>query len=164
MTVLEQADSWTHVQVEDGKDGWVLNQFLQNKVPDSIELEKLKKTHAALVLEAETLRKNNQDLSEKVDKLTADLTQRQNEFESANNAYETLKKESASFLELQADLKKTSESLREQKEKADRLENELSSLYNDKRLKWFGLGAGVLFVGIMIGFITKPQRRRSALL
>ena len=111
----------------------------------------------------DALKDENRTLMEKSDKLAAELSQRQNELATLNTNYENLKNESAAFLELQADHKKTVADLSVQTEKAERLENELASVYNDKRLKWFLLGAGVLLIGIIIGFVTKPQRRRSAL-
>jgi len=163
MTVMEQTGDWTRVRLEDDKDGWVLNRFLQSTVPDSVALKKLQKTYTALKDEADALRDENRALMEKSDKLATDLSQRQNELDTLNSTYENLKNESTAFLELRTNHEKTVAALSEQTEKAERLENELASVYNDKRLKWFSLGAGVLLIGIIIGFITKPQRRRSAL-
>lgn len=163
LTVLEEGEKWTRIQLENGNAGWVLNQFLQTKVPDYILLDKLQKVHSSLSNEAETLKDKNRELLVRVENLTSDLHQTQKELEALSTTHETLKNESATFLELQTAHRQTVKELAQQKEKADRLENELTSLTNDKRLKWFLLGAGVLFVGIIIGFITKPQRRRSTL-
>jgi len=164
MTVLAEQEDWTQVQLGDGKEGWVLAQFLQTKVPDAILLENLQKKHASLTTEADTLRNENQGLKEQVATLTSDLDTCRSEYDTLNTAHEALKTDSADFLELQATHESTVKELAAQKEKADRLEDELSGLINDKRLKWFLLGAGVLLVGIIIGFITKPQRRRSSLM
>ena len=164
MTVLEQSEDWTRVQLTGDKEGWVLAQFLQTKVPDAILLENLQKKHVSLSAEANTLTTENQDLREKVATLTTDLDSYRGRYDTLNATHETLKTESTDFLELQTTHETTLKELATQKEKADRLENELSSLITDKRLKWFLLGAGVLLVGIVLGFITKPQRRRSSLL
>jgi SH3 domain protein len=164
MTVLEESEEWTQVQLSDGKEGWVLKQFLQTKVPDAILLASLQKKHDALTAEAGTLRDENQNLKERVAALGSDLETSRSELGSLSTAHETLKTESSEFLELQAKYKSTAKELAAQTEKANRLEDELSGLINDKRLKWFLLGAGVLIVGMIIGFITKPQRRRSSLL
>lgn len=163
MTIMEQTGDWTRVQLEDGKDGWVLSRFLQSTVPDGVALKKLQKTYSALKDEADALKDENRTLKEKSETLAVELSRYQNEFAALNTAHENLKSESSAFLELQANHKKVMAELSEQKENAERLENELTSLYNDKRLNWFLLGAGVLLIGIIIGFITKPQRRRSAL-
>ena len=149
--------------IKDDKDGWVLSRFLQDKVPDSVTLIKLQKAYSALKDEAGNLKDENRGLVEKSDKLTAELSQRQNELAALNTSYEKLKSESADFLELQAKYKKAVADLSEQKKNIEQLENELSSVYNDKRLNWALVGAGVLLIGIIMGFIMKPQRRRSAL-
>ena len=109
------------------------------------------------------MKDENRALTEKSDKLAAELSQRQNDLTTLNGAYETLKKESAGFLELQTNHKKAVAELSDQKEKIDQLESELASVYNDKRLNWVLVGAGVLLIGMVIGFIVKPQRRRSIL-
>ena len=164
MTVLEQSENWTRVQLTDDKEGWVLTQFLQTKVPDAILLENIQKQHDLLSVKANTLTTENQDLKEKVAALTADLDSYRSKYDTLDATHEALKTESADFLELQTTHETLTNELATQKAKADRLENELSSLITDKRLKWFLLGAGVLIVGIALGFITKPQRRRSSLL
>lgn len=163
MTVLEETEEWTRVQLDDDKDGWVLTRFLQSKIPDSITLKKLQKTYSALKNEADALKEENRALMEKSEMLAAELSQRQNEFGTLNTTYETLKNESADFLELQANHEKVVAELSKTKEKIGQLESELSSVYNDKRMNWVLVGAGVLLIGIIIGFITKPQRRRSVL-
>ena len=163
VTVLEETEEWTRVQLDDDKDGWVLTRFLQSKVPDTVTLEKLQKTYSALKDEADALRDENRALMEKSETLSAELSRRQNEFGALNTTYETLKNESADFLELQANHEKVVAELSETKEKIGQLESELSSVYNDKRMNWVLVGAGVLLIGIIIGFITKPQRRRSLL-
>jgi SH3 domain protein len=164
MTVLEETEKWTQVQLANDKEGWVLKQYLQTEVPDAILLANLQKKHDSLTAEADTLRDENRDLKERVAALSANLETCRGEFGSLNTAHETLKTESSEFLELQTRHKSTEKELATQTEKANRLENELADLINDKRLKWFLLGAGVLIVGMVIGFITKPQRRRSSLL
>lgn len=164
VTVLGESEAWTQVQLADGKEGWLLTQYLTAKVPDTIQLKSLRKKHDTLIAETDTLKNENQGLKEKVATLTTDLDSCRSEYDTLNSTHETLKTESADFLELQASHKSAVKELAAQKEKADRLEEELSGLINDQRLKWFLLGAGVLLLGIIIGFITKPQRRRSSLL
>jgi SH3 domain protein len=164
MTVLEQSEEWARVQLPGDKEGWVLTQFLQTKIPDAILLENLQKKHDSLSADADILTAENRELKEKVAALTSELDSCQGDYDTLNTTHDTLQADSAEFLELQTIHKSTVKELAAQTEKADRLEEELSGLINDKRLKWFLLGAGVLLVGIVIGFITKPQRRRSSLL
>ncbi len=164
MTVLDQSDDWTQVQLADGKEGWVLTQFLQTKVPDAIVLEKLQKTYTSLSAESDKLKSENKELNEKVTALTANLDSCQSEHNKLNTDYETLKTESTDFLTLQANYKATVKELKAEKEKTEKLEKELSDLVYDKRLWWIIAGACILLTGMILGFILKPQRRRSSLL
>ena len=160
MTVLEKMDDWTQVQLSDGKEGWVLTQFLQSKVPDAIALEKLQKKYSALSNEAETLKNENRALGDQVATLTADLETCRQEHAALTGNYETLKSDSSDFLSLQSTHKTTVKELAAEKEKTDKLEDEL----NDKRLTWIIAGASILLIGIILGFVLKPQRRRSSLM
>ena len=90
MTVLEETEEWTRVQMDDDKDGWVLTRFLQSKVPDSVTLQKLQKTYSALKDEADALKNENRALMEKSEKLAAELSQCQTELDALNTTYETL--------------------------------------------------------------------------
>lgn len=155
---------WAQIRLQNGKEGWVLNHFLQGTPPSGILLAELQTKHQELSAKAEKLAQDNSSLETKLSEMTQELQQHQKTIETLSASYDTLKKESADFIALQADYNKTKSSYKEQKEKADKLENELATLYNDKRLKWFIAGAGVLVFGIIIGFVTKPQRRRSKLI
>jgi SH3 domain protein len=160
MTVLQESEEWTQVQLADGKEGWVLTQFLQSKVPDAIQLENLRKKYDTLTAEADILKNENQGLKEQVAALTGDLDSSRNEYNTLNSAHETLKTESSEFLELQAAHKAAVEDLAAEKEKTGNLQDEL----NDRRLTWIIAGASILLIGIILGFVLKPQRRRSSLL
>lgn len=157
-------DEWTQIRLPSGKEGWVLKHFLQEDPPSSILLAQLKDKHHELDVRAEKLSLENNELHQKINAMSQELDQHRQRVDTLNKDYDSLKKESADFLALQMDFKQTKEALRIQQDKADKMENELAKLYNDKRLWWFLAGAGVLFGGILIGFITKPQRRRSKLL
>lgn len=163
VTVIEQTDDWTRIQLESGKEGWVLKRFLQKGIPDRLALAELRQKHQALLQESKILRQENLQLKETTGKIGTDLASNRKSFEELSASYELLKKASSDFLTLQTDYKKTSAQLAKEKSRADQFENELATLYNDRRMTWFLTGAGVLVIGIIIGFITKPQRRRSVL-
>jgi SH3 domain protein len=160
MTVIDAGEDWTQVQLSDGKEGWVLTQYLQSKIPDAIQLERLQKKHAALTDEASTLKTQNAALSDQVATLTTDLESCRQQYAALTGNYENLKTDSADFLTLQSDHKKIKKELATEKEKTDKLEDEL----NDKRLTWIIAGASILLIGIILGIVLKPQRRRSSLM
>ena len=74
-TILTRGDGWTKVRTAEGKEGWVSAGFLQSSPPAGIELERLKQ-------DAEDLRKQVAELSEK----TVDLRASNDEIESKDEA------------------------------------------------------------------------------
>jgi len=70
-TILTRGDGWTKVRTADGKEGWVSAGFLQVSPPARIQLERVER-------EAEDLRKQVAELSEK----TTDLRATKDELES----------------------------------------------------------------------------------
>jgi uncharacterized protein YgiM (DUF1202 family) len=70
-TILTRGDGWTKIRTADGKEGWVSAGFLQVSPPARIQLERVER-------EAEDLRKQVAELSEK----TTDLRATKDELES----------------------------------------------------------------------------------
>jgi SH3 domain protein len=164
MTILEEQEDWSHIRLEDGRDGWVLNRYIQPDAPDTTSSSPPPQSSTAPAAPPGESDASIQELNSKIATLTAEMTRRQNEMNALKTAYDSLKEDSGVFLDLQEKYKAMSAELSAQKERADRAENDFSSLYNKERLKWFVAGAGVLLVGVLLGFITKPQRRRTSLL
>jgi SH3 domain protein len=162
--VLKSEDEWTLIRLLNGKEGWVISRFLTDQTPDSIVLETLKKNYSALQAKAASLMEENKMLKDENGKLSNDLGATQKKEKNLSTDYETLKRESKKFLELQEKYKESTSKLAEQTQKADKYEDELTKLLWNKNIKWFLSGAGVLILGFIIGFSTKRQRRHSSLL
>lgn len=162
--ILKAEDEWTMVRLLNGKEGWVISRFLTDQTPDSIQLEALKKNNSALQAKAASLMEENKALKDENRKLSSDLNTSEKKEKDLSKDYETLKRESKQFLDLQAKYKASTSKLAEQTQKAEKYEDELTKLLWNKNIKWFLSGAGVLILGFIIGFSTKRQRRHSSLL
>lgn len=162
--ILKPESDWTLIRLLDGKEGWVISRFLTDQTPDSIQLEALKNNHSALQTKAASLLEENKALKAENKKLGIDLKTSETKQEDLSKSYETLKKESKQFLDLQAKYKESTSKLAVQTQKAEKYEDELTRLLWNKNIKWFLSGAGVLILGFIIGFSTKRQRRHSSLL
>ncbi len=160
----EPVEEWSFVRLTDGKEGWVLSRFLKSKEPDRLVLDRLKKKHNVLKKQAVSTIEENKVYKKENKKLNSELKTNKEISREIKSSYEALKKESAEFLELKSNYEKTSSNLIEQTKKAEKLEEELTSLLLHQNIKWFLSGAGVLLLGFVIGFSTKRQRRRSSLL
>ncbi len=160
----EPEKDWALVRITNGKEGWVLTRFLTPKEPDGLVLDRLKKKHNVLKNQAVSTIEENKVYKKENKKLNLEVKTNKEISKKIKSSYETLKKESAEFLELKSNYGKTSSKLIEQTKKAEKLEEELTSILLHQNIKWFLSGAGVLLLGFVIGFSTKRQRRQSSLL
>jgi len=162
--ILKAENEWTMVRLLNGKEGWVISRFLTDKTPDSIQLEALKKNHSTLQTKAASLMEENKALKAENKKFGIDLNTSESKQRGLSKSYETLKRESKKFLDLQAKYKESTSKLAVETQKAEKYEDDLTKLLWNKNIKWFLSGAGVLILGFIIGFSTKRQRRHSSLL
>ena len=162
--VVQPGDEWTLVRLANGKEGWVINRFLTDKLPSDIELNTLKSKYEALRASASEMQEKNSLLKAENEKLTTEFAVSRKKLQETTDDYEALKTDSKEFLKLQSEFKAASSKLAEQTKKAEKFEDELTKLLWNQNIKWFLSGAGVLILGFIIGFSTKRQRRRSSLL
>jgi len=162
--VLEQADQWTRVRVPSGKEGWVVSRFLTFKRSSSIELQELKQKHEGLLAVADSPFKEITRLEKENHRLRAELAFSDKALSELKKAHETLKSKSAKLLKVQARYQNSASQLSKHKQKAEKLEAELSKLEMRQGVRWFLSGAAVLFVGFLMGYSARRQRRRSSLL
>jgi len=162
--VLEPDDQWTKVRLPGGKEGWLVSRFLTSKIPSSIALQELKQKHEALLALADSPYKEITKLQEENQRLSSELSFSDKALSELTESYEALKSKSAKLSKVQAGYQNSASQLTEQKQRADKLEAELSKLEMRHHIRWFLSGAAVLFVGFLMGFSTKQKRRRSSLL
>lgn len=132
MEVLEDGEEWVHVRLLDGTEGWVMKQYVTTTKPSRLQLEELQQAHASLTSRSDELAKANEAL-------TAANQQ-------ANAALEEKTKALAELTREHNELKQSSDS---------------SSFQMRKYLIFFFSGAGILFIGILLGLVMKRQRRKS---
>ena len=130
--ILEDGEEWVMVRLQDGKEGWVLKRYLSARKPSQLLLEELQRSHARL----------------------SDST---GEIENEN---EVLKAENA---RLKSSLEENTQALAELSQRYEALEeaSEASNFQMRKYLIFFFSGAGILFIGILLGLVMKRQRRKS---
>ena len=164
LKVIQSENDWSQVRLLSGTEGWVLNRFITDIRPSRFELDRLKKKHEELMAQSVSLFDANKTYKVKNKQLSSELLNSKKMLGNVSKSYETLKSESADFLKLQSTYNKTASELAEQNKKAEKLEEGLSKLLFQHNIKWFLSGAGVLLVGLLIGFSAKRQRRKSSLL
>ena len=163
LELMEAGEEWSRVQLPNGQEGWVLSRYLTPNETSNVKLERLQEQHKNLTAQAAELLEENKMLKAENEKLRAEFEANQEAMVKSRNDYETLKAESAEFLTLKSKYTTAVSQLTEQTDRAQKLEEQLTQLEMNTYIKWFLAGSGVLIVGFIIGFSTKRQRRRPAL-
>ena len=162
--VLQTQEDWTQVRLPSGKEGWVQSRYLSAEPTSKIKLEQLEIRHKNLTAQAATLLEENTKLKREKRKLNAELADNQTTLNKISKDFDSLKADSAEFLNLKTKYDATAVELAEKTKKLAILEEELSKLELYNYIKWFLAGSGVLLVGFIVGFSAKRQRRRPSLL
>jgi SH3 domain protein len=162
--VVEPGQEWSLVRIFDGQEGWILNRYLIPNETNKLNLERLDAEHSNLKTKFRTTFEENSKLKTENKKLSSALAATEKALTQVRNDYESLKASSAEFLTLKSNFKKTSTKLSEQTKRADELEEKVEKLTFSNYISWFLAGSGVLFVGFILGFSTKRQRRQASLL
>ncbi len=164
--ILGEEGRFLHVRTEDGKEGYVLKQYITDRVPKTIqlarqadEIAKLKQQLAALSdggkqaqQQAEALARENAELK---DKLAAALAQR----DSVDKKYRKLLADSANLVQLTQERDQLRQENARLAAEVTRLNEENTSLLTTGSIKWFLAGAGVLFFGWVMGKLSRKKRR-----
>jgi SH3 domain protein len=164
LTVLEEGEEWTLIELPDERQGYVLTRFISQAPPARLALDKIRTAYDALQTRAQTLATENERLLSENRSLQTQLKEIRGELSTVEGQYTTLKSESSDFFSLKKRYERTAASLRQNTERVQQLEAEVSRLELRKNIRWFLSGAGVLVLGFLIGFSAKKQRRRSSLL
>jgi SH3 domain protein len=135
VAILEENEGWTHVRLANGKQGWMVKNYLTRERPAHMLLEELQKRHAELESRANRLADENRQLKSQNAQISKSLNTKTSAMESLTQNYTELKKD--------ADAK---------------------SFQMRKYLVFFFSGAGILFIGILLGLVMKRQRRKSSYL
>ena len=162
--VMQTDGDWVRVRLPDDREGWVLSRYLTFGETSSIKLGKLQNKYKALSSQITALLEENTQLNKENKGLRSGIDQMEKTVEEVDKSYENLKTEAAEYLTLKAKYARTNAQLAEKIQIAEKLKKEIERLENRQTIRWFISGAGVLFLGFIIGFSAKRQRRRSSLI
>lgn len=164
LEVLEDGERWSKVRLPDGREGWVLSQYLVGEPASRDLLEGLKAKHQSLTEQAERLMADNERLTEENRKLQAEVAEYEKALEALRADYDALQRDSAGFTALKQKYEKTAAELEDKTKRLTQLEDQVASMELNHLIKWFLAGSGVLVAGFFLGFASRRPRRRSSLL
>ena len=165
LEIIEQEEKWSHVKVMNSDtelEGWVLNQYLMERVPYEIQAKTLLAENQKL---KENLGKINKDqMSTEKDKkeISSQYNQTLSELTSLKKAYESLKNASSEYLSLKAEYDENLSKLNATEKILNEVEIENATIKKSQNYLWFGTGALVLLFGLIIGSILGRQSRKRS--
>jgi len=163
--VLEELPSgWLRVRLPDNREGWMVGRLLTPNPPVETAISELRSENADLKQQIEMLTEEKARLKQEQERLQGALSEQTKIGEGLKQSYEALREKDPEFLTLKAAHDKVSEKLAKSTRREAALEKKLEDVESAYYLKWFLAGAGVLLMGIFIGFQTRRARRRSSLL
>lgn len=175
--ILEEDGEYTKVQTEAGEIGYIKQNYLTTTTPRSAIIKQLQRERDRLAAKAGEMQqqvtaatsKSNQSQQELTTQLKAskaqagelqkELQETQATLTQTTRAYQTLQKDTKEVVEISKERDQLRKTNQELTTTVTDLEKEVEGLALTGIIKWFLAGAGVLFVGWVIG--KSSGRRRS---
>ncbi len=162
VSLIEVDGDWANVRLVSGKEGWILKRYLSDEQPLQDQISDLQQNKVQL---EEGLVETDARLTELIQvhgQTEQDLTVCMAERNSTNEDYQLLQQETADVVQTKKRLTATEKQLNEITNRLTELQLENTDLQKKTSLIWFLAGAGVLFTGLLIGFLSgKRNKKRS---
>ena len=160
--VLEEDDTFSRVRTSRGTEGWVPTEYL-SPIPSAAD--RLVAAEAKIT-RLEDLAKSGDrksfDLMNQLEEMTSRAERLDAELTAAQSELSEIRQVSANAIE-------TYEKQQRLSEQNDRLRNELEDLAAERerlaenlQRQWLLMGAGLIFIGLVLGTIIKSRPRKSA--
>lgn len=164
--ILEEDKTYVKVRTPKGTEGYIRKQYITKELPKALQIKQLQAEILKLQQDLAQVQQKSQDSIENADRdqarietLTAQLNQSQQELQTVKTKYEELLKNSENVLNLTAE----NEQLIEQNGLINSellvLREENQNFHRSNMIQWFIAGAGVFFGGWLIGKISRKKQR-----
>lgn len=162
--MLEKSEEWSLVRTPQGKEGWVLNRYISTSQPSAMVLERVRKDYEILTAKHKDLKERFDQLDAQKKATDADLTQKRRSIDELTVAHETLKRESADFLNLKQRHHEMATELEAEKARSAKLDEENLDMKRNYIIHWVLAGGGIMLIGFLIGLFSSSRRHpRSSL-
>jgi SH3 domain protein len=173
----EKGDPYVKVRLPSGEEGYVLRQYLTDKTPKPVIIDRLKNEVAQLQNKLDEVEKKRDQLAEELQLIRKEKSGKENELNSYVAGLETelaktkqnlqmLKEEYDTLVDKSKRVVEISTELDTLKEQNMRLTSDVRFLREEKNrlmrsgvIKWFLAGGGVFFFGWLIGKISRKKKQ-----
>ncbi len=163
VTVLEsnRETGYSKIQLANGKTGYVLTRQLQKEPVARDRLAAMEKRIRELEASPNELSKRLATLSREHEELQRKHAELQREKDRIQNELDTLKRTAANAVQIAQERKKLRKQVATMSRQLADQEQEIRELKNSTTQRWFLIGGGVLFGGILLGLILPHLRVRK---
>ena len=166
VALLEVDGDWARIELDSGKQGWILKRYLSDEIPLKDQVVELVRNKVGLeqkLIETET---HLTELMQVNSQTEQDLIVCMDESETVKGDYQSLQQDTADVVQTKEKLADTEKRFDELSNLLGGLQLENEALKNNSSLIWFLTGSGVLLLGLLIGVIAgkKSKKRYSSLL
>ena len=159
LTVLETDRDAGYTKVRTGsREGWVLTRYLMNQPAAKDQLTEALETIKVMKAGASTAQTDLIALRETHQKLQREAKRLTNENQSLSKELTSIKKTAANALNLDSENKKLSKDFLSLERNHQLLQQQSEALKDRREKDWFIAGAGVLIVGMILGFVIPKMR------
>jgi len=163
MEIIDKGEEWSQVRLPSGREGWVLNRFIQEELPVKMQFETLQKKYNDLLSGADEPLQKLKEVTNANTRLRTELAKTKRDFGALQKSYKELRETTADARRIKTERDQLSQQLAENSKETRRLKIALETAEKKSTQWWFIAGAGVLFFGFIIGFAVRPRRKRSSL-
>lgn len=160
--VIEETGYYKKVRLASGKEGWMLGRFLSPDPPLDSVVEKLRGEKSKWQEKTSAVNLKIEELTLTLNTTQEELNNLRLEREELGEDYATLQRDTADVVQIKQDLERTAGENGTLLEKLAVVEEQYNALKKDSNMYWFLAGAGVLVVGIILGKMPGPSRRRKS--
>lgn len=161
---IEEGEDYAKVRLADGKEGWMLKRFLSNDPPLQEIVASLRTDNEKMKQKASEAVQKLEEVSSTLARTEMELTSTLTERDKIWSDFQTLQRDTADVVQIKKDLLKTTKENELLVQEMATVKQENNSLKQNKTIKWFLAGGGVLLLGILIGKIPGQSRRKKSLL
>jgi len=159
--LLKEENAWALVRTAGGKEGWMLRRYLTETPPPRTQVETLKKKNQALREKYNKLKEELAQISASGSDFKKQLTKCIAERDSLKTRYQQLKQDAANVVQTRKLLTETQKKLSQANEQLISLKQRVNNMEANSNVKWFLAGGGVLLAGWLLGLLSGRKKRRK---
>ncbi len=162
LNILGESSDWFQIRTHDGKEGWVLKQYVMQRTPRALLVQQLEKKTDELQDRAKSNEQKAAVLDQENSDLKSQLLQMREEHENLLQRYQTLQQDSGNIEGIKLELERTSNALAADRKQLQQLKHENQTLRSQNNLYWFLAGGGAMGFTALLGFfLGRIQRKKS---